>query len=240
MSKNNERLEDLQCNGLKIIQNKDLYCFSSDSVVLANFVKAKANDRAVEIGTGCGVISVLVQAKNAIGKIFAFEIQPEMADLARKNIGLNNLENKIEIIEDDVNNFEKYLERESVDLVFSNPPFFKETNFAQSKIKKIAKEEVCLNCESLVKVVSKMLKFGGRFYCCFASDRVCELVSLCQNNNLKIKELFFTENGKGEVKLAVIKAVKGGKDGVKVFPNLVTNEKDGKYLEKLTTKNFIS
>lgn len=240
MSKNNERLEDLQCNGLKIFQNKDLYCFSSDSVVLANFVKAKANNRAVEIGTGCGVISVLVQAKNAIGKIFAFEIQPEMADLARKNIGLNNLENKIEIIEDDVNNFEKYLERESVDLVFSNPPFFKETKFEQSKIKKIAKEEVCLNCESLVKVVSKMLKFGGRFYCCFASDRVCELVSLCQNNNLKIKELFFTENGKGEVKLAVIKAVKGGKDGVKVFPNLVTNEKDGKYLEKLTTKNFIS
>lgn len=240
MSKNNERLEDLQCNGLKIFQNKDLYCFSSDSVVLANFVKAKANNRAVEIGTGCGVISVLVQAKNTVGKIFAFEIQPEMADLARKNVDLNNLENKIEIIEDDVNNFENYLERESVDLVFSNPPFFKKTNFEQSKTKKIAKEEVCLNCESLVKVVSKMLKFGGRFYCCFASDRVCELVSLCQKNNLKIKELFFTENGKGEVKLAVIKAVKGGKEGVKVFPNLVTNEKDGKYLEKLTTKNFIS
>ena len=91
-----ERIEDLQCKGLKIIQNKNYYTFTSDSVILANFVRLKERDVCVEIGAGCGVISILLSAKNSFKKITAFELQPEMAQLADKNVKLNNLEEKIE------------------------------------------------------------------------------------------------------------------------------------------------
>ena len=160
-----------------------------------------------------------------------------MQEICKKNIVLNNLNEKIELICDDAKKFSKHLEKE-VDVVYSNPPYFKSTNFVQSEIKKIAKEEVCLTCEELAITASKMLKFGGVFYCCYSAERSCELIFNCQKHNLSVKEMFFTENGKGEVKLVFIKAVKGGKFGTKVKPNLVTNEADGTYLQKLQTKNF--
>ena len=83
-----------------------------------------------------------------------------------------------------------------------------------------------------------MLKSGGTFFCCYSAERSCELITNCENSALKIKEMFFTENGKDEVKLIFIKAVKDAKSGVKVLPNLITNEADGTYLDKLKTKNF--
>lgn len=232
-----QRLEDLQCDGLKIIQDDELYTFTSDSVVLANFVKTKAKDVAVEIGAGSGVISILVQAKNKVKKIFAFEIQQKMQEICKKNIDLNNLSEKIELVCDDIKNYSKYLEKE-VDVIFSNPPYFKPTNFVQNQVKKIAKEEICLSCGELVEISAKMLKFGGAFYCCYPAERSCELISTLHKRNLVVKEMFFTENGKGEVKLVVLKAVKGGKFGAKVYANLVTNDSCGDYLEKLHTKNF--
>lgn len=231
-----ERLEDLQCGDLKIIQDKKLYTFTSDSVILAKFVKTKKKEIAVEIGAGCGVISILVQAKNEVEHIFSFEIQEKMADLCQKNLELNNLGNKITLVRDDVKNFKKYIKPASVDVVFSNPPFYKTTNFEQNLVKKYAKEEVLLPIESLVETTSLMLKNGGSFYCVYGAERACELITLCQNKNLTVKEMFFTENGKGKTQLVVLKCVKGGKNGVKVLPNLVTNDENGDYLEKLHTK----
>lgn len=233
-----ERMEDLQCKGLKIIQDKSLYTFTSDSVVLANFVKTKAKDVAVEIGAGCGVISILVQAKNKLKSITAFEIQEKMASLCKKNIELNNLQDKIELICDDVKNFKKYISPASVDVVFSNPPFYKTTNFKQDEVKKIAKEDVCLKAEDLASISAKMLKDGGCFFCVYSAERVVELVTALQKNNLTTKEMFFTENGKGEINLVVLKAVKGGKAGCKILPNLKRNDADGKYIEALHTKHF--
>lgn len=234
-----ERIEDLQCNGLKIIQNKKLYTFSSDSVVLANFVKTKKKDIAVEIGAGSGVVSILVQTKNKLNHIYAFEIQEEMQDLCKKNLEINQLNEKITLICDKVQNFDKYVKKESVDVVFSNPPYFRETNFPQNEVKKIAKEEICLPLNELVKTARDLLKVGGSFYCCYTAERSCELIWELSNNNFAVKEMFFTENGKGEVKLIVLKAVKGAKNGVKVFKNLCTNEGNGDYLEELHTKYFI-
>ncbi len=234
-----ERMEDLQCNGLKIIQDKNLYAFTSDSVVLANYIKTKQKDVAVEIGAGSGVISFLVQAKTKVEKIFAFEIQKEMASLCERNIKLNNLESKICLHCDDVKNFQNYFSKESVDVVFCNPPYFKTTNFQQSDVKRIAKEEIKLSCKDLCVVADAMLKHGGTFFCCYSAERSVELICNLEKVGLIVKEMFFTENGKGQTKLIVIKAVKGAKHGVKVLPNLVTNEESGDYLETLHTKNFL-
>lgn len=231
-----ERLEDLQCGGLKIIQNKNYYTFSSDSVILANYIKTRKNDKAVEIGAGSGVISILVQAKNEIEHITCFEIQNEMAQLCDKNIKLNALQEKISLVCDDVKNFRKHIAPNAFDVVFSNPPYFKENDVSQNQVRKFAREQTFLTCSTLCECASKMLKNGGVFYVCYSAERVIELIENLSKNRLKVKEMFFTENGKGKVKLAVLKAIKGAKDGVKVFPNLVTNEEEGAYLEELHTK----
>lgn len=235
-----ERLEDLQCRGLKIIQNKNLYTFSSDSVILANFVRTKRGDFAVEIGTGCGVISILVQAKCALKKILAFEIQPPLASLAQKNVQFNNLSQKIEVAFNDAQNFENHFPKGSADVVFCNPPYFLPTNFPQNPVRKAAREEVCLCMSALCKTAKEMLKDGGAFYLCYPCARTAELFfTLCQNN-LQPKEMFFTENGHGQVKTLFVKAVKGGKSEILVHPNLQTNDSNGNYLSALHTKNFLN
>lgn len=233
----NERIEDLQCNDLKIIQNKNLYTFTSDSVVLANFIDLKKKDRVAEIGTGCGVISILLTAKTNFEKIEAFELQKDMASLAEKNIKLNNLENKIEVHNIDVKQFASIFKEESFDAVFSNPPYMKTGKSCNANlVRDIARHDSLLSIEDLCFTASKMLKFGGKFYLVYSSERSSELVYTLIKYKLEPKRMFFTENGKGKVVLVVIEAVKGGKHGVKVLPNLVTNEETGEYLKVLQTK----
>jgi len=231
-----ERLEDLQCKGLKIIQNKDYYTFTSDSVILANFIDTKKNDKCVEIGCGCGVISILLSAKKDFKNITAFELQKEMFSLAEKNIALNNLNEKISLINDDVLNFNKYIEKGKVDVVFSNPPYMLGGNENKNIIRDKARHEKSLPLKKLTCVVKDMLKFGGKFYIVYSAERSVELVTSLVENNLQPKRMFFTSNGKGRVVLVVIEAVKGGKSGVKILPELVTNEESGEYIEKLHTK----
>ena len=234
-----ERIEDLQCNGLKIIQNKNYYTFTSDSVVLANFINLKKNDRCVEIGAGCGVISVLLSAKTNFDKIYAFEIQDEMAKLAEKNVILNDLQDKISIISDDVRNFKQHLEAESFDVVFSNPPYMKSSTARNANpVRDMARHDASLPINDLCKTAYSMLKFNGRFFVVYTATRTAELIYTLIENNLEPKRMFFTENGKGKVILVVIEAVKGGRAGVEVLPHLETNDIDGKYINILHTRYF--
>lgn len=230
-----ERIEDLQFEGLKIIQNKNLYSFTSDSVILANFLKIKPKEIAVEIGSGSGVISILASKKTRCKKFFAVELQERMFDLLKKNVALNNLEEKIETINDNIENHKKYFESGSVDVVFSNPPYKRDGSceLNENESKKIARHEKFLPLKTLCKCTGDMLKFGGRFYVVYDADRSCELISELMKNNLEPKRMFFTENGKGKTILVVIEAVKGGKHGVLVMPNLTTNDKNGDYLQKV-------
>lgn len=213
-----ERLEDLGDN-LKIIQNKGLYTFTSDSVVLANFLKIKPKENAVEIGGGSGVISILATAKNKFKKIKIFEIQEKLQKNCEKNIKINNLSEKLELICDDIKNYRKYLEVGSQDVVFSNPPYFPVDDSLES-VRKNARQEVFLNLKDLIKVSSEMLKFGGRFYLIYPASRLCELVYECEKNDIKIKKMFFTENCHGVVNLVVIEGRKNGSDGVQILPNV--------------------
>lgn len=232
------QIEDLQCGGLKIIQDKALYTFSSDSVILANFVKIKKNEKAVEIGAGSGVISILLSKKTECKTFKAFEAQNQMAALAQENVKLNKLEDKIEIVADRIQNFSTHFEKCSFDVVFSNPPYMKTTEEGDS-VRHLSRHDQLLKIDELCKVASKLLKNKGRFYCVYCAERSCELIFNLIANKLQPKTMFFTENGKGKVVLVVVEAVKGGAAGVKVLPNLVTNDEKGDYLEKLHTRNFI-
>lgn len=214
-----ERLEDLGCNNLKIIQNKNLYTFTSDSVILANFLKIKSKENAVEIGGGSGVISILATAKNKVKKIKIFEIQENLQKLCEKNIKINNLNDVLELISDDVRNFKKYVEVGSQDVVFSNPPYFL-VDKTENSVRKFARQEVFLNLKDLIKISSQMLKYGGRFYLIYPASRLCELIYECEKNDIKIKKLFFTENKNKVVNLVVIEGRKNGSDGVQILPTI--------------------
>ena len=233
-----QREEDLQCQGLKIVQDDQLYTFTSDSVVLANFVDIKKNQSAVEIGSGSGVISILLSAKTDVKKIFAFEIQKEMADLASQNIKLNGLEEKIELFCDDIANFSKYLKNGSADVVFSNPPYMNSSFACKNSVKSIARHDKALPPQKLCSCASKLLKSGGKFFLCYAPSRLSEIFACMSKNKIEPKRMFFTQNQKGEIKLCFIEGVKDAKVGLKVLPNLTVNDADGKYLEALHTKYF--
>lgn len=235
----NERIEDLQCGGLKIIQNSDLYCFTSDSVVLANFIKLRKNEKVLEIGAGSGVISILLSKKTQCENFVLIELQNEMANLCDKNITLNNLEEKLTLICDDVKNYKNYFKDSSFDVVFSNPPYMKGGELNENTVRSIARHENNLPLKNLIEISAKLLKNGGSFYIIYCADRTAELIHQLSNCKLEPKEMFFTENGKGKVSRVVVKAVKNGRPGVKVYPYLTTNDKDGNYIEKLQTKNFL-
>lgn len=233
-----ERLEDLQCKGLKIIQNKNYYTFTSDSVILANFITTKKRDKCVEIGMGCGVISILLSAKQSFDKIIGFELQKEMSMLAKKNVELNHLIEKIEVVNDDIKNHAKYFENGSIDVVFSNPPYMVGGGENKNVVRDKARHEKSLPLHELTDVASKMLKHGGKFFLVYTAQRCAEVIHSLIDNKLEPKRMFFTQNGRGKVVLMVVEAVKGGKHGVKVLPELVTNEENGDYLEKLHSKYF--
>ena len=232
--KESERLDDLQFCGLKIVQDKSLYSFTSDSVILANFIKIKRGESAVEMGSGSGVISILASKKTNAKNILGFEIQKQLYEMANKSLLINNITN-VKFVNDDVRNFKKYIGEESVDVVFSNPPYKKEgaAQKNDNPSKAMARHEKFLPLVDLVKTASRMLRFGGRAYFVYDADRSIEMIYELKKNNLEPKRIFFTENGRGRVILFLVEAVKGGKPSVKVLSNLVTNDKNGNYIEEI-------
>lgn len=232
-----ERIEDLQCEGLRIIQNKNLYTFTSDSVVLANFIKLKKSEIAVEIGAGSGVISILLAKKQPCKKIFGFEMQTDLFNMATKSVKLNDIDS-IFMYNDKVQNHKNYIENGSVDVVFSNPPYKREgsAELNANESRAIARHEKNLPLKDLVKSAKDMLKFGGRFYVVYDADRCCELIHEMMLSKIEPKRMFFTENGKGKYILVVIEGVKGGKHGVSVLPSLITNNKNGNYIHEIQSR----
>ena len=188
---NDERLDDLEYEGLKIIQKPNLYCFSSDAVLLANLVKASRKDTIVDLGTGSGVIAILALAKTKANKAIGFEIQKEMASLAKRNVSINNLQDKIEIINDDIKNAFNYLNKESVKVVVCNPPYFKATSGVSSDVKEIAtsRTESTATLEDIIKVASGLLNYSGKLYMIHKSERLSEVLTTLTLNKLEPKRL---------------------------------------------------
>lgn len=232
--KTDEIIDDLQLDGLKIIQNRNKYCFTSDAAILANFINAKKSDILCEIGAGSGVISVLVDYKCQPKKITAFEIQEYMADMAKRSVKLNNLEEKIEIINAPIQNCFNFVKKESFNIVFSNPPYQKvDPNSFISKTEEeaISKHEIKLSLDELLTYSNKLLKFGGKFYIVYDAKRTAELIYKFKKNNLEPKRIFFTAPSENKSPILVlIEAVKGGKEGTTVLPTLITNDKNGDYI----------
>ena len=179
--KENEQIEDLQLNGLKLIQNKKWFCFGMDSVLISNFVKTKKSKvNVIDLGAGTGIISILLTEKIDITRITCIEKQPEMCDIIERNVNLNNLNNKINVINCDVLDLSKKHLHEDIsnfDIVVTNPPY-KEKNTGlenENKQKHISKVETTANLEDFIIASNKVLKDHGQFFMVHRPDRLADI-----------------------------------------------------------------
>lgn len=234
--KPNERLDDLQVGGLKIIQNSNLYSFTSDAVLIANFIKVKTNSVVCDLGTGSGVIAILIAGKSKAKKIYGIEIQECMADMARRSVEYNDLSDRVEIIQGLIQDLPKIIGNQCCDIVVSNPPYSKKGSCYENldENKAIARHEKLITLKELIESASRLLKFGGEFYLVHQAQRLNEIMVELNNYNLKVKTLRLVASHLGEEPhLVLIRAVKGANYDTKILPTLYMNNQDGSYTDEV-------
>ena len=189
------RIDDLMINNLKLKQNPKGFCFGIDAVLLANFVKDKDKKILVDLCTGNGVIPVLLTAKINVEKIIGVEIQKEVAELAKENVILNSLENRVEILNDDLINMPEVLGKSTVDIVTCNPPYRTKGCGVvnEQDTKAIARHEILCDLEGVIKTSAELLKPLGKFYMVHRPDRLCDILCLMRENKIEPKTLQFIE-----------------------------------------------
>lgn len=232
----NEVLEDLQYNNLYIIQKKDGFRFGMDPILLSDFSQIRNHDSIVDLGTGTGIISILLSQKVKHCSIKAFEIQEHMANMAQRSVLYNQLENKILIIEDNYCNYIKYISKNSIDVVVCNPPYGRQKSTIQCEdsSKNIAKHEIKTSLQNTIQTASELLRFGGRFYICFPSTRLIELVEALKMYKLEPKKMRFvhTKINKSPY-LVLMESVKNGKPFLQILPPLQIYKEDNIYTEEV-------
>ena len=235
--KENERIDDLEFKDLKIIQNKDGFCFGIDSILLTDFAKnIKQNLNIIDLGTGTGIIPILLYGKTKNNKFVGVEIQEEVADMANRSIKLNVLENEIKILNMNILDLTKKYKRGSFDVVTTNPPYKKlNTGIVNENNKKlISRHEITASLEDFIKISSYLLKDLGEFYMVNRPDRLVDIFELMRKYKIEPKEIRFIFSKKNEEpKMVMIKGVKNAKPFLKIHPNLYIYEEDGKYTEEI-------
>lgn len=219
-------INDLYDTGFKIYQNDDYFKFSLDSLLLARFVKPDLKDKKIlDLCTGNAPIPIIL-SKNTNYEITGIEIQKEIYDLACKSIKINNI-NNINIINDNLKNLKNYFPGNNFDIITCNPPYFKvekESLLNNNRIKSIARHEILITLEEIIKISSNMLKDKGKLYIIHRTDRIIELINLLNEYKFGIKRLqiiYPNENSNGS--MIIIEAKKDCKHDVKIMPPIFTN-----------------
>ena len=215
--KETERLEDLQFNNLFIIQDTKGYRFTSDAVALANFVKVKSGGKLIDLCSGSGVIGILASAKNKVSKTVLVEIQECLSDMSRRSVEYNKLEN-IEVVNAPLQNISKTVGVGVYDTVVCNPPYKKcgtAKLLNENESIAIARHELTVTLEEIIKEASVLLKFGGEFYIINKEERLVDMMVLLRKYNLEPKVLKLLPSTKG-ANVVMLKAKKGGKSGIEI------------------------
>ena len=235
--KNNERIDDLQLNNLKIIQNKDGFCFGIDAVLLSDFAKdIRNNSKVLDLGTGTGIIGILLCAKTKLSKIYGIDVQKYVCDMALRSIKLNNLEDKFEIINTNVTELKTTFEEASFDAIVSNPPYKKDNSGLknESETKLISRHEITASLEDFISVSSKLLKSNGSIYMVHRPERLSDLFYLLKKYNLEPKKLRLVQSYQdSKPKLILVKATKNAKSFLNIEEPLIIYNKDGSYTDEI-------
>lgn len=237
--KENERIDDLQYKGLKIIQNTNGFCFGIDSVLLSDFSKnIKKDSKVVDLGTGTGIIGLLLCKKTKLKEITGIEIQEEVAEMATRSVKLNNLEEKFKIINTDINKiFEnKTLEKNQFDVVVMNPPYKEvgtgKINDVDYKI--ISRHEIKATLSDFLRIASQLLKDKGEIYMVHKPERMPDIIQKMRENKIEPKEIKIVYPSKqSEASLILIKGIKGANKFFKILEPLYIYEENGKYTTKI-------
>lgn len=215
--KEGERLDDLQYNNLYLIQHPKKYCFTTDAVLLANFVSAKAGDKVVDLCSGSGVIGILVLAKTKATSIILVELQEYLAGMSKRSVELNGLTDKIAVINKPLQDINREIGTELYEVVVCNPPYkMKNASLLSHDYEiDICKHEITVTLEEIIKESGRLLKYGGYFYTINKEERLTDIVCLLRKYQLEPKEIVIVPSKKGS-SLVLVKAKKGGKSGVRV------------------------
>lgn len=217
------KLEDVGINNLKIYQDDRLYRFTSDSVLLSKFAKAKKGDKVADFCAGSGIVGLHLYALNeGIDSVTLFEMQSELSQLSLLTIKENNLENKFSVVNTKIQDIGTSRSGE-FSLIVCNPPYMETGRGQNAEDEKVAmcKCEVYLPLTELIKAVSQSLKFGGRVAMCHRADRLVSVITEMKKYNIEPKRLQFVCGGNKEPYLLLIEGVKGGKSGIKIYKEII-------------------
>lgn len=231
-----ERLDDLQVKGYEIIQHPGKFCFGMDAVLLANFAKVKTGERVLDLGTGTGIIPILLTAKTEGRSFTGLEIQEESADMARRSVQHNHLEEKVEIVTGDIKEAAEIFGPVSFDVITTNPPYMiGQHGIANpSDTKAIARHEVLCTLDDILRESVKVLKPGGKFYMVHRPFRLAEIMSKMVALGLEPKRMRMVHPYiDKEPNMVLIEGVRGGNSRITVERPLIVYKEQGVYSDEL-------
>ncbi len=231
-----ERLDDLERDGYMIIQNPGRFCFGMDAVLLAAFANVKDNEKVLDLGTGTGIIPILMQARYKKGDYKALEIQPESADMARRSVQYNELDSVIEVVTGDIREASKIFCADSMHVVTTNPPYMIGQHGIQNPedAKAIARHEILCDLEDIIRESAKILKPKGRFYMVHRPFRLAEIFELMVRYHIEPKrmQLVYPYVDK-EPNMVLIEGSRGGKSRLTVEKPLIVYKSPNVYTEEI-------
>ncbi len=235
--KENERIDDLEFKDLKIIQNIKGFCFGIDSVLLSDFAKEmRYNSKVIDLGTGTGIINILLSGKTNAKEFVGVEIQEEVAEMAERSVQLNKLEDKITILNENILNLKNIYKTKSFDVVVTNPPYKKiNTGLVNDEDKKvISRHEITASLEDFIRISAYLLKDFGEFYMVHRPDRLVDIFYAMRKEKIEPKLIKFVYPNKNKKSnLVLIKGIKNGKPFLQFDDNLFVYNEDGTYTDEI-------
>ena len=234
--RDNERIDDLQRNGYKIIQKTNGFCFGMDAVLLSGFAQVKQGEKAIDLGTGTGIIPILLEAKYKGEHYTGLEIQNEMADMALRSVALNRLKDKISIVCGDIKEASSLFGNAVFDVVTSNPPYMNDSHGLKNPHvpKAIARHEVLCTLDDVCREAARLLKPGGRFYMVHRPHRLIEIITTLTKYKLEPKRMKmvhpFVDR---DANMVLIEAVRGGRSMIKVEAPVIVYREPGVYTDEI-------
>lgn len=232
----NERIDDLQRNGYRIIQDPERFCFGMDAVLLSGFADVKDGARVLDLGTGTGIIPLLLSAKTGAAHLTGLEIQADSADMAARSVALNGLEEKIDIVTGDIREAGRIFDAASFDVVTCNPPYMIGQHGLKNPedAKAIARHEILCTLEDVVSQTAKLLKPGGKFFLVHRPFRLAEIMVTLKKYKLEPKrmQLVYPFVDK-EPNMVLLEAARGGKPRMTVEKPLIVYREPGVYMPEI-------
>lgn len=235
--KDGERIDQLFSSDVKIIQNKDVFSYSIDSVLLSRFPRIPSKGLIVDLCAGNGAVGLFASTQTK-AKLIGIELQERLADMAKRSISLNHLEEQVTMVQDDLKNLLTHVPRSGVDLIFCNPPYFKATETSRKNVSEhylLARHEITTNLEEICQISQHALKSNGRLAMVHRPDRFIEIIDCLRKYKLAPKRIQFVyPKAQRQANLLLIEAIKDGSiEGIQVLAPLIVHQDNGDYTDTI-------